>query len=55
MGFPRQQYWSGQLSPSPEDLPDSGIELVTPTLQVASYLAGRFFTTEPPGKPPTLQ
>ena len=31
--------------PSPGDLPDPGIELVSPAL------AGRFFTTEPPGKP----
>ena len=29
----------------PGDLPDPGIELVSPAL------AGRFFTTEPPGKP----
>ena len=45
MGFPRQEYWSGQPFPSPGDLPDPGIELVSPAL------AGRFFTTEPPGKP----
>jgi len=31
--------------PSPGDLPNSGIELLPPTL------AGGFFTTEPPGKP----
>ena len=30
---------------SPRDLPDSGIELVSPAL------LGGFFTTEPPGKP----
>ena len=45
MGFSRQEYWSGLLSPSPGDLPDPGIEPVSPAL------AGRFFTTEPPGKP----
>ena len=27
MGFPRQEYWSGLLFPSPGDLPDPGIEL----------------------------
>ena len=43
MGFPMQEYWSGLLFPSPGDLPDPGIEL--------HALAGRFFTTEPPGKP----
>ena len=43
MGFPRQEYWSGLPFPSPGDLPDPGIE---PT---SSSLAGRFFTTEPPG------
>ena len=26
MGFPRQEYWSVLLSPSPEDLPDPAIE-----------------------------
>ena len=26
MGFFRQEYWSGLLSPFPGDLPDSGIE-----------------------------
>ena len=45
MGFPRQEYWSGFPFPSPGVLPNSGIEPVFPAL------AGRFFTTEPPGKP----
>ena len=45
MEFPREQYWNGLPFPSPEDLPDPGIELTSPAL------AGRFFTTEPPGKP----
>ena len=44
MAFPRQEYWSGFLFPSPGDLPDPGIEPVSPTL------AGGFFTTESPGK-----
>ena len=26
IGFPRQEYWSGLLFPSPGDLPDSGIQ-----------------------------
>ena len=33
MGFSRQEYWSGLLFPSPEDLPDPGIEPGSPTLQ----------------------
>ena len=45
MEFPRQQYWSGLPFPSPGDFPGPGIKLESPTL------AGRFFTTEPPGKP----
>ena len=45
IGFSRQEYWSGLLFPSPGDLPNPGIELASPTL------AGRFFTTERPGKP----
>ena len=44
MEFSRQEYWSGLPFPAPGDLPDPGIELT-------SALAGRFFTTEPPGSP----
>ena len=45
MRFPRQEHWSGLPVPSSGDLHDPGVE---PT---PSALAGRFFTTEPPGKP----
>ena len=45
MGFSRQEYWSGLPFPSPEDLPDPGIELTSPAL------TGGFFTTASPGKP----
>ena len=45
MGFPRQEYWSGLPFPPPGDLPDPRIETASPAL------AGRFFTTEPSGKP----
>ena len=45
MRFTRQEYWSGLPFPSPGDLPDLGIEAMSPTL------ADRFFTTELPGKP----
>ena len=45
MGFSRQEYWSGLPCPFPRGLPNLGIEPKTPGL------AGRFFTTEPPGKP----
>ena len=49
MAFPRQEYWSGLLFPFPGDLPDPGTEpRSVPSLDA---LAGRFFTTEPPGKP----
>ena len=48
MGFPGQEYQSGLSFPSPRDLPDRGVEPVSPAL------AGRFFATEPPGKPSTL-
>ena len=43
-GFPRQEYWSGLLCPSPRDLPDPGIEPGSPALQTDSLL------TEPPQK-----
>ena len=45
MGFSGQQYWSGVPLPSPGDLPDSETDIMP------SVLAGRFFTTEPPGNP----
>ena len=32
MGFSKQEYWSGLPFPSPEDLPDPGIESGSPTL-----------------------
>ena len=48
MGFSRQDYWSGLPSPSPGDLPHPGIK---PTSLASPALAGRFFTTAPPGKP----
>ena len=47
MGFSRQEYCSGLPFPSPEDLPNPGIKL---TSLASLALAGRFFTTEPPGK-----
>ena len=47
MGFPRQEYWSGLPFPTPGDLPNPGIKLVSPAYPA---LAGRFFITEPPGK-----
>ena len=51
MRFPRQGYWNGLPFPSPGDLLDSGIETASPAMQAVSFIAGRFFATEPPGKP----
>ena len=45
MGFSRQEYWSGLPFPSPEDLPDPGIEPWSPALQADSL------PTELGGKP----
>ena len=45
MGFPRQEYWRGLPFPSPEDLPNPGIEPASPAWQADS------FTTESPGEP----
>ena len=47
--FSRQEYWSGLPYPLPGDLPDPGIKPTSLT-SPALALAGRFFTTEPPGK-----
>ena len=38
MGFSRQEYWSGLSFPFPEELPNPGIEPVSPVLQVESLL-----------------
>ena len=47
--FSGQEYWSGLPFPSPVDLPDAGVKLTSP---MSPALAGRFITSEPPGKPP---
>ena len=44
--FSRQEYQRGLPFPSPGAIPDPGIKLRSPALQVDSLL------TEPPGKPP---
>ena len=41
--FSRQEYWRGLPFPSPGDIPDSGVEPRSPTLQADSLLS------EPPG------
>ena len=48
IGFPRQGYRSSLSFPIPGDLRDPGIERVS---LAPSALAGRFFTSVPPGKP----
>ena len=46
--FSRQEYWSGQPFPSPEDLSKPGIEPRSPALQVDSLLSEPLqFNTEP--------
>ena len=46
--FSRQEYWSGLSFLAPRDLPTQGrIQLQSP---VSPALAGKFFTTAPPGK-----
>ena len=39
IGFSRQEYWSGLPFPSPEDLPDPGMEYGFPALQADSLLS----------------
>ena len=48
MEFSRQEYWSELPFPPPGDLSDPGMELSSLAF---SALVGRFFITEPPGKP----
>ena len=44
MGFSRQEYWGELPFPSPGDLPDPGIESMSPALQADAL------TSQPPGK-----
>ena len=46
IGFPSQEYWNGLPYPSPGDLPNPGIEPMSPAL------AGGFFTTSAAWKAP---
>ena len=46
MEFSRQEYWNGLPFPTPGDLPYPRIE---PVSLASPALAGRFFTTVPPG------
>ena len=48
MGFPREGCWSGLPLLPLGDLPNGGVESVSPA---SSALAGGLFTTEPPGNP----
>ena len=48
MEFSRQEYWSGLLFPTPGDLPDPGIEPLSP---VSSALQEEFLPTELSEKP----
>ena len=51
MEFSRQEYWSQMPFPILGDLPDLGIK---PASLVPPTLAGRFFTSVPPGLPHSL-
>ena len=50
MGLSQQEYWNGLPFPPARDLPDPQIELES---HESPALAGGFFTTEPPEKPPS--
>ena len=49
--YPGKKHWNDLPVPPPGDLPNPGIKPVSP---LSPELAGRFFTTEPPGKSRTL-
>ena len=58
MGFPRQEYWSRLPFPSPGELPNPGIKLVSPALQMdslpLSHLGGKKKWSEVAQLCPTL-
>ena len=47
----KKENWSGLPFPPPGDLPDSGIETMSPA---SPAFAGEFFATASPGKPSNL-
>ena len=49
MKLSQKKHRNGLPFPSPEDLPDAGIE------HTSAALASEFYTTEPLGKPPCLK
>ena len=51
MEFSRQDYWSGLPCRLPEDLPNPGIEPLSPAYPA---LQADSLPTEPPGKPPLI-
>ena len=51
VGFPRQEYWSGLPSLPPEDLPNPGIESVSP---VSPALQKDSLPLSHQGKPPVV-
>ena len=51
MGLSWQEYWNGLPFPPPGDLSNPGIKPASPE---GPALSGRFFTTEPPGKPKNI-
>ena len=51
IGFPRQEYWSGLPFPSPGNLPNPGIEPMSPA---SPAFTGRFFTTRATWEVPSL-
>ena len=50
-GFLRQEYWSGLPFPSPGHLPDSGIQLASPSLQTDSLQLSHLWVGEGSGSP----
>ena len=51
MGVSRQECWSGLPFPPPGDLPNPGMEHMSP---MSPALVGVFFTTVPPGRIPVV-
>ena len=47
----QQEYWSGLPCAPPGDLPELGVKTMSLAFKAVSCIAGRFFTTEPSGKP----
>ena len=55
MGFPRQGYWRGLPFPTPRDIPDPGMDLLSPISAGGFFTDGASLVAQLVKNPPTMQ